>query len=73
MKKKDTNLGEEYYKIVTENPESEMTWDDFFDKFKIPKESRTDFAVGAILNYYKKIIDEKEVAEFLKVLKKKDK
>jgi len=49
---REVDLAEEYYKIITKNPKTKMTWDDFFDKLKISKEVRTDFAVEAILNKY---------------------
>jgi hypothetical protein len=42
------NLVEEYKKIV--NKQEVITWDEFFDRFSIPKKARTDFAVGAILH-----------------------
>ena len=55
MKQKEINLAEEYYKIRTKNPKTKMTWNEFFDKFGIPEEARTDFAVGAIMNNYLKM------------------
>jgi len=50
-----TNLAKEYYNIVKKNPKTNMTWDKFFDKFRILKEQRTDFAVGCILNQYNRL------------------
>ncbi len=57
MKDKNRNLSEEYYKILKGNPRTEMTWDDFFDRFNIPKESRLDFGVACILNGFRNIYD----------------
>ncbi len=55
MRDKNINLSEEYYKILKGNPRTEMTWDDFFDRFSIPKSSRLDFGVACILNGFKEI------------------
>ena len=53
------NLAEQYVKkIKSLPPESNYTWDDFFDEMKVPVESRTDFAVAAILKQAKTIHDE---------------
>ena len=55
MNDKKINLSEEYYKIVKYNPETNMTWDDFFDRFNVSKSSRLDFGVACILNGFRKI------------------
>ena len=57
---KNVNLALEFYKIVSKNPKTNMTWDDFFDNFNIPKKDRSDFGVACIYNKYNKIIEEKK-------------
>lgn len=50
------NLAEQYVKkIKSLAPESNYTWNDFFDELKVPKTFRSDFAVAAILKQAKDI------------------
>ncbi len=42
-----TDLAEEYIKVI--GKKERITWDEFFDKHKIPKGARSDFVIRSIL------------------------
>ena len=43
------DYAEEFNKL-SKKEKKNMTWDDFFDKYRLPKKLRSDYVVGCILN-----------------------
>ena len=53
---KMVNLAEKYI----EEMDNKITFDEFFDKYNVPKDARSDFAVTSILKQVKEILNKRD-------------